>query len=560
MSGAGNREALRSRSFPRDRLAWIAFLVLGALGVAGLRAWLHRPVPRAPAARAGVTRDFRLPVLAYERVRPGEAGGDLGAGRVAEHLGALRAAGFEAVSLDEVREAFHGGAPLPRRPVLLTFDGGHLDTYRAVDPVLRELGWPAAMFLDPRLPEERHSAYVYWDRLQRMVSCRLWAIGTLGPWPGGARLLEDRLPGHTTLAHAFRAGEARPARGAPALAFESGLFGVNAPDADPRRLVRLRVPPGWTGEDLVARLEASLAAPGVDGVPEPVPAAAWVAEVGEVEVREDGTVAIEGTPRAEVWLAGSEWAAAFVIEAELRVVQGAFWLAQQSPGTREQWRWGGHARARFLERVRPGPAIEVVARSDGPLEPGRWHHVRVVKRGEGVWVSWDGAQPHLPGRVGLRGRGPVGFAAGSPEEPGRLEVRAVRFASIPYEVWPVSGAPVTDEAQRVLAASERLAALSPPGLVQDGGGFEPVPREEPLLRMLAARGAFEIVPTVEVTDPARAADPSRAREVAAVAREEGWSGVRLVGDGLGPGVVPAWERVFEREGLRLIVVARTAER
>ena len=37
---------------------------------------------------------------------------------------------------------------LPPRPLLITFDGGRLETWTATDAVLRELGYGAVMFVD----------------------------------------------------------------------------------------------------------------------------------------------------------------------------------------------------------------------------------------------------------------------------------------------------------------------------------------------------------------------------------------------------------------------------
>ena len=150
--------ALRSRSWRADRRAWGAVLAAILVAVPATTAWLHRRV-RSDDPIQGGGREFRLPVLAYDRV--GSApGAHVTAERVAEHLEALRAAGFHPVSLGQVASAYRSGAPLPARPVLLTFDGGHLSTYRAVDPLLRPRRWPAVMFVDARLPERRDAVYL----------------------------------------------------------------------------------------------------------------------------------------------------------------------------------------------------------------------------------------------------------------------------------------------------------------------------------------------------------------------------------------------------------------
>jgi hypothetical protein len=549
--------ALRSRSFRGDRLAWAALLVaLVALATAG-HAWLHRRVADERPAPDGV-REFKLVVLAYERVARGTADRHLDPARLAEHLGALAAAGFRPVSLRQVSAAYHHGGALPERAVLLTFDGGHLSTYQAVDPLLRRRRWPAVMFVDARLPEGRHSTYVYWDRLERMVASGLWDVGVVPPWRDQAALVSRRLRGHAVLGVTPGPRPADPDVSdlpAPALAFENGLFGVNDVRSDARRLFRVRVDRGWSGRQLVERLAASLAAPtaAAPDAAAPVEAARWVRAVGDLDVGEEGAT-LAGGPRGEAWLAGAEWAHDFVLEAEVRAEEGPFWIVQQAVGSREQWRWGGTDRALYLQRLRPGAPLEVVSQVELRSEPGAWHRLRLVKRGGGVWIEWDGARvAGKPRGVEARWRGPVGIATGSAERPGRVSVRRVRFAAIPYEVRPVSGSPEGPEVQALLGEASRVAAISPPGLVDRDGALVRAPTNDDLIMMLAARGAWDVVPSVTLSGAP--ADPARADEVADLAAARGWAGVRLVpepGDGA---PAAAWARAFEARGLRLVVDA-----
>jgi biofilm PGA synthesis lipoprotein PgaB len=57
----------------------------------------------------------------------------------------LRGNGFTPVSLDAIIAARRGGAPLPPKAVLLTFDDGYLSFYTRVYPLLREFGYPAVL-------------------------------------------------------------------------------------------------------------------------------------------------------------------------------------------------------------------------------------------------------------------------------------------------------------------------------------------------------------------------------------------------------------------------------
>ncbi len=51
------------------------------------------------------------------------------------------------VDLDRVAESIETGKPLPRRSVAITFDDGLKSTYETAFPVLRDLRFPAAVFL-----------------------------------------------------------------------------------------------------------------------------------------------------------------------------------------------------------------------------------------------------------------------------------------------------------------------------------------------------------------------------------------------------------------------------
>lgn len=552
-------EALRSRAFRSDQIAWVVVAGLLAAAAYGGNAWLHRRVRADGPFSAAPRLERRLQVLAYDRIADGVPGA-LEARRFADHLEALRAAGFHAVSLAQVRAAYREGAGLPDRAVLLTFDGGHRSTFDAVDSLLRRAGWPAVMFLDPRVEEGRNSTYVYWDALRRMVDSGIWALGTLGSWPAAARILEARLPAAPALAR-VRSGQEAPRGPEPPLVFESSLFGVSDAFTDPAHLLRLRVSPAWTGRELVERLLLARAAPRAGpGGPPPVSPDRWTSTIGQARAVGDG-LELAGAPRADAWLAGSEWAQDFALEAEVRVERGPFWIVHQRAGAGEQWRWGGTQGVLYLERVHAGGPIEVVSQLAIPVRPGVWHRVRVVKRGGGVWVEWDGAPlTDTPRALAARWRGPVGVSAGSPRQPGRVELRRVRFGAIPYAARAVSASPAEDEVRALVADAATVAAVSPPLLVQQGARVERRPFDHRMLDLLAARGAWDVLPSLQLADDQLARRPGAARELTEIAAREGWAGLRLDSGRLSPAAreawgaaVPAWREAFAARGLRLVL-------
>jgi peptidoglycan/xylan/chitin deacetylase (PgdA/CDA1 family) len=60
----------------------------------------------------------------------------------AEQMHALAAAGYHAVTMNQVWDNWHHGTPLPAgKPIVLSFDNGYESQHRFALPVLRSLGW-----------------------------------------------------------------------------------------------------------------------------------------------------------------------------------------------------------------------------------------------------------------------------------------------------------------------------------------------------------------------------------------------------------------------------------
>ena len=55
--------------------------------------------------------------------------------------------GYHAVTLDQVYAYWHDGVPLPRHPIVFTFDDGYRSVYVNALPVLRAKRWPGVLNL-----------------------------------------------------------------------------------------------------------------------------------------------------------------------------------------------------------------------------------------------------------------------------------------------------------------------------------------------------------------------------------------------------------------------------
>ena len=109
-------------------------------------------------ALAGGTPDARaasgppVPILMYHHIAPAGPSARLPAlwvrpAAFAAQLRALRRAGYRAVTLGRVWAAWNGGPPLPRRPVVVSFDDGYGDQVRHALPALRRARWPGVLNL-----------------------------------------------------------------------------------------------------------------------------------------------------------------------------------------------------------------------------------------------------------------------------------------------------------------------------------------------------------------------------------------------------------------------------
>ncbi len=120
-------------------------------------AWAVRPPHRSS-----------IPVLRFETIDRE---------RFARHMALLSHAGYETIALDEFIRFVKGHAVrLPPRPLLLTFDGGRLDSWTRGDAVLRERGFNAVIFINVGRTEREHPAHLTYNELDRLQASGYWDV------------------------------------------------------------------------------------------------------------------------------------------------------------------------------------------------------------------------------------------------------------------------------------------------------------------------------------------------------------------------------------------------
>jgi peptidoglycan/xylan/chitin deacetylase (PgdA/CDA1 family) len=212
-----------------SRSAIVALAAAAALAVAGCGSQ-HTPTPALPLSvhlsaqersvwtplpqtRAGI------PVLLYHGIGerddfdlPADAAYGVTQPNFAKQMALLHAAGYHTITLEQFR-AYLAGAPvaLPARPLLLTFDDSLANSFEGADPVLRQLGWTAVMFVDVGSVDAHKDRYASWKQIAAAQASARWemqlhagrghhnipydAKGTMGPFYANRVMANESLAG-----------------------------------------------------------------------------------------------------------------------------------------------------------------------------------------------------------------------------------------------------------------------------------------------------------------------------------------------------------------------------
>jgi peptidoglycan/xylan/chitin deacetylase (PgdA/CDA1 family) len=80
----------------------------------------------------------------------------------------LKRHGYHAVSQLQLFEALEHGAPLPPKPVMLTFDDGYRDVLGKASPVLKRLGMPATAYVITARISGGDPSFLTWGNLHAL--------------------------------------------------------------------------------------------------------------------------------------------------------------------------------------------------------------------------------------------------------------------------------------------------------------------------------------------------------------------------------------------------------
>ena len=134
--------------------------------------------PSSPEG-APVAYELRLPVLMYHHVvHDWQECNEMTVttGRLEQDLRWLAGNGYETVLPRELA----AGAPLPEKPVLLTFDDGYRSNYELAYPLLRKYRAKAAIAVMAYMQDNPGGNFLTWDMCREMSASGLVEIGSHG--------------------------------------------------------------------------------------------------------------------------------------------------------------------------------------------------------------------------------------------------------------------------------------------------------------------------------------------------------------------------------------------
>ncbi|MCA9465280.1 MAG: polysaccharide deacetylase family protein [Nitrospira sp.] len=302
------------------------------------------------------------------------------------------------------------------------------------------------------------------------------------------------------------------------VSFVDSFIGVNDRHSDPLQLRRLRVHPDWTAEVLVANLEQALRTPTIVGPSSRPQLASWfeadgdqAAGLANPEWVRRGTHS--GGPGAEsvswvhlmdeeipqVWIPGGTWGESWALEFDFVLEKGEMGVRQLGQTTGE-WRWGGQAEKVFFQQKNKEGLHETLKSLPMGLERGVPYRLKLVKRGQGV-LAFLNDRPlwKTPTLLSDEFAGDLGLFVWDAEGGASLWATQATLSLMPFEFQWMPGFPLREEVQSTVAKAYEVSGISTTTHILTPRGLVTVNYNEPLFQMLAARYAFEFIPTIEVS-------------------------------------------------------------
>lgn len=133
-----------------------------------------RTATRTPSLAPGV-RVLRVPILMYHYISIPPPDADIyrldlsvRPDQFEAQMEWLAVNGYHPIRLMDLQYALESGAPLPDKPIVLTFDDGYVDNYQYALPILKNYRFPATFFVITQYNDDNKPGYLSWQQLSDM--------------------------------------------------------------------------------------------------------------------------------------------------------------------------------------------------------------------------------------------------------------------------------------------------------------------------------------------------------------------------------------------------------
>ena len=133
-------------------------------------------IPAPYPVSDGQTRELEVPLLMYHYISPLPANADairrdltIEPALFVRHLDRLQKLGYQTITIRSIVQHLNTGAPLPEKPIVLTFDDGYIDHYVHVLPALQHRDMVGTFFIVSDFPYSGNPSYMDWGMIQEMA-------------------------------------------------------------------------------------------------------------------------------------------------------------------------------------------------------------------------------------------------------------------------------------------------------------------------------------------------------------------------------------------------------
>lgn len=155
--------------------------VLRLWGLATLGLWLWQSIATASDIDTTLSPQRVKPhgvILLYHRVS--DSGPDstrISPAQFSAHLDQLAAGGYTVVALDSLLNGIYNHAPLPEKPVAITFDDAYRSVGEVAYPMLRQRQLPFSVFVASGVIDNAGSSFLSWSALHELALDPLVSFG-----------------------------------------------------------------------------------------------------------------------------------------------------------------------------------------------------------------------------------------------------------------------------------------------------------------------------------------------------------------------------------------------